>query len=184
MEMKLREFGQATERRIHGVTRVVTWTSMVILFLMMVEVTCDVFGRYVLNSPIKGSIDFGELMMVVIVFCGIAYTALTKRHVRVDLVTSMAPPRIRKVLDSVAFFMSAGTYGLIAWQLGIRAWENVFFPPGEITQLLYIPLAPFIFVGAIGSLMLSLEFSIDFFHALFQGAGEHAVTSSSEGPLM
>ena len=180
--MKLSEFGQATERRIHGVTRVVTWIAMVILFLMMVEVTCDVLGRYVLNSPIKGSVDFGELMMAVMVFCGVAYTALTKNHVRVDLVSSMVPPRIRGVLDSVAFFMSACAYGLIAWQLGIRSWENVVSPSGEMTQLLYIPLAPFIFVAAVGSLMLCLEFLIDFFHALFQRTGKQAVTSSSEGP--
>jgi TRAP-type C4-dicarboxylate transport system permease small subunit len=172
------------ELGIHGVTTVVTWTSMVVLFLMMVEVTCDVLGRYVLNSPIKGSVDFGELMMAVVVFCGIAYTALTKRHVRVDLVSSRVSPRIRRVLDSVAFFISAGIYSLIAWQLGIRAWEDVVSPPGEITQLLYIPLAPFIFVAAFGSLMLCLEFLIDFFHALFQETSKQALISSSEGAQM
>ena len=41
---------------------------MVFLFLMMLLVACDVFGRYVLDHPIPGAGDAIEQSMVLLVF--------------------------------------------------------------------------------------------------------------------
>ena len=166
--MKLKQFAHSTEKQIHKLTSALSWPAMASLFLMMVLTGCDVFGRYVLNHPIKGSIDISEVVMSVMVFWAIPYTTREKGHVRITIVTSWLSPRTQGILNSICVFVSAVVFALIAWQLGARAWADVVSPSGEMTQLIFIPIAPFIFVGAIGSLMSCLELLTTFFHSLAQ----------------
>ncbi|MBW1802822.1 MAG: TRAP transporter small permease, partial [Deltaproteobacteria bacterium] len=57
----------------------------VILALLMFMTAADVFGRYILNHSIKWTKEISEVMLILIVFFGAAYTAIKKEHVRVEL---------------------------------------------------------------------------------------------------
>ena len=59
---------------------------------MMGVTLLDVFLRYVFNSPIRGSYDLVETMLVVFVFHGMSTAFLQRRNIVIDLIDSFAPP--------------------------------------------------------------------------------------------
>ena len=73
------------ERFIHTVCKAFALVSVVFLFLMMIFIAVDVVGRYVLNMPIPGSIDFVTVMMVLLVFPAFGYLTSQDGHVRTDI---------------------------------------------------------------------------------------------------
>jgi TRAP-type C4-dicarboxylate transport system permease small subunit len=62
--------------------------SGILIVLMMVITTIDTFLRQAFNSPIPGVYELESMMLVAIVFLGIAYVQGQKRHISLDLVTS------------------------------------------------------------------------------------------------
>jgi TRAP-type C4-dicarboxylate transport system permease small subunit len=164
--MRLKQLGERVEQGLHVASGALNWIGAIVLFAMVLLVTADVTGRYVLNRPVTGSNDFIVLMMIVVVFCGLAYCATLDRHVRVDVIYGWLPRRIQENLDSVTSAISTLILGLITWQVGVRVWRIVVDPPGPLTQTWLIPFLPFICLAAVGSLLLSLELLTEFFHSL------------------
>ena len=60
--------------------------AAVALVVMMCVTVVDVFLRYVFNSPIRGSYDMVEAMMVLFVFNGMSTAFLQRRNIVIDLV--------------------------------------------------------------------------------------------------
>ena len=146
----------------------------VVLCSMVLLVTADIVGRFALR-PVKGSIDLGSLMLVLIFFWSVAYTQLVKGHVRTGLVIERLSTHTQVILDSVTSFLSAGIVGFMSWQLGNRAWLiMISSKPGPLTDLLNIPELPFKFMAFLGSLMLFLVLLIDLSHSLAQAVGKNA----------
>jgi TRAP-type C4-dicarboxylate transport system permease small subunit len=107
-----------------------------------------------------------EVLMVLVIFFSLAYTALEKEHVSIDLVVSRLPRRIQAILDSFASLLGVLVLGVISWQLGARAWENMIGTNPMHTSRLLIPYAPFLFIAALGSALFCLYLLWSFIHLL------------------
>ena len=66
-----------------------------IVFVLMLMVMVEVLARYVLQSPLSLADEMGGYMLVAISFMGLGYTWKEKGHVRVELLISMLPVKIR-----------------------------------------------------------------------------------------
>lgn len=163
--------GQNIEKRVNAANRVVTVIATVTLVFMMLLVIVDVIGRYILKRPITGSTDIIELMLVIIVFFTLAYTASQKGHVSVDVVYSRLSKAIRKTLDRITYAASLFIVVIITWRMFLRAWDSALADPGPATSMLLIPEAPFMFIAAFGVFLLFMQFLLQFFQ-LFTGARE------------
>ena len=56
-----------------------TWSaqiSSILLFVLVFLITLDVIGRYAFDSPIPGTFEVTEVLMVFIVFLAFAYTEM------------------------------------------------------------------------------------------------------------
>ena len=69
-----------------------------LIFLLMVMLLIEVLTRYVLNAPLSISEELGGYMLVAITFIGLAYTWKEKGHVRVVLLISRLPEKIKQWL--------------------------------------------------------------------------------------
>jgi TRAP-type transport system small permease protein len=136
---------------IHSLCRFSGYVAMGVMGLMMLLTVADVFMRWVFNSPISGATELIELMMVVVVFPGLAYCALSGRHVRVDLLVSSFKPRIRSVIDFCTLVLGLFIYIIIAWQSLLEAMEVE-----TTTTLVALPHAPFYWVLTFGFILLCL----------------------------
>lgn len=133
-------------------SRIAAGIIMVLMFLT----TADVFGRYVLNSPIEGAFEGSEVLMVGIIFLGIAYVQHMKGHVNVEVATSWLPQRAQLGLETFGYLVGFLIMAVIAWQSGALAWK-AFVTHDHTHGLVRIPLWPGKSLIPIGTGLLCLR---------------------------
>ncbi len=156
------------EQTVHRICKAFALVSVVFLFLMMMFVAVDVVGRYVLNMPIPGSIDFVTVMMVIVVFPAFGYLTSQDGHVRTDILFNRLSMRWKGIFDIVNSIFSLFLIICITWQLGLRAWTIIKNPPGISTSYFQWPHLPFIILAAIGMGLMTLEMFIWLFNSARQ----------------
>jgi len=135
--------------------------SSILIFLLVLLVTADVFGRYVLSKPIPGTYEFAELGMVFIVFLAYAYAEASGQNIRIQLIENKVTPRQKYLLDSLAYALGMLIFGVICWQAWGQAWIAV--EAGQrASGLLRIPMWPAKFVLVFGSFLLVVQFFTSF----------------------
>jgi TRAP-type C4-dicarboxylate transport system permease small subunit len=147
----------ATIRRgLRSVIMVFTWIGAAALIILVLTTFANVIGRYLLRMPLTGAVEISELFLVVTVFFGVAYTEVRKQHVTFDEVVVHFPRRLRAITVGAMYFL-VGVYALmISWQETLMA-ISYMVPRIRVTDVLKIPIAPAIFVIAIGSLLWGTE---------------------------
>ena len=134
--------------------KVANGIAAVFLFMLMLLTCADVALRYLFNRPILGSFELTEFMMAIIIGLALAYCALMKGHVRVDLVVSKLSPRGQAVMNSIANLAFLGLFVLITWRIIPRAWQMK--EAGQLTAILRVPVFPFVLVVAAGTAVLCI----------------------------
>ena len=71
-------------------------TSMVLLFLVMLQVSADVIGRYFFNKPILGTLERSQVMIAAMVFLSWGYTQIAGQHIRLSLIFDRYPPWLKR----------------------------------------------------------------------------------------
>ena len=118
---------------------------------MMLTVV-DVFLRYFFNRPITGTTELTELMLVIVVFPAFAWTAVSGKHIRVDLVVALLPPTVQKIIDTITMTASLVIFVIITWRSFLEAMEV-----RSSTSLLNLSHAPFYWVLTVGFAMFCLS---------------------------
>jgi TRAP-type C4-dicarboxylate transport system permease small subunit len=159
--INITKLGHNTESVIHWIAGVARSIASVLLALMVLLISFDVFGRYVLNRSIKGAVDIIEEILIFIVFFGMAEVAAKKENIKVDLITSRLSEGTQFLLYCFTSFATLTIAALMTWQLGARGW-SLILRPTLYTLNLEIPLGPFYLVAALGGLLLCLELAVSF----------------------
>ena len=147
---------------IQRVTRVGTILAGIFLIGAMLLVVASVISRF-FNVAITGSIELMQLMISVTIAFALAYTALRKGHVVVNILISRFPVMSGAIIGVVISFIS-----LAIWILMSYAGAQFIFEKGmtELSETLRIPYAPFRSIFTLGLLLLSLSFVSDIFENL------------------
>ena len=163
--MRLNITSEKTPRllRLHQVvdliSSLVNILGMVALLGLMLIITTDVSLRYFFNSPISGAMDLIVVMLSILVFAGMAYTASKKGHVSVDFLARRLSERTRVVVDSITGLLVAGILCLIVWQTLMHAQR--MFIGRQASAALDIPFWPFVLVVAFGSALFLIVILVD-----------------------
>ena len=160
VEMDLYAVGRVLSRILGWIVNSSAFGAASIVVILMAMVVADIFGRKVLNKPVPMSYEVGAFMLVFIVFMGLAYSQRQRAHIRVEFLTLRMPPRLRAVMDLLAFTLGIAIYGAIFYQT--FKWSYHSFEIGEyVAGLVNIPKWPSQFAVAFGALLISLQFLSD-----------------------
>ncbi len=135
-----------------------------VLGLMMLLTAADITLHYVFNRPIVGSFDLSEYMMAIVVSFSLAYCAIMKGHVKVDMVVSRLPQRVQAIINSITGFVGFGLFSLVTWQCFV--YMKLLFASKVTSSVLHIPPYPFAALVGFGSAWLTLALLADFFDSL------------------
>jgi len=136
------------------------------LAAMMAVTGIDVALRYIFNRPITGSYEIIEFLMPIAVGCGLAYCALEEKHVRVELLTSALPLRAQAAANSFSHLVFFILFALITWQTFLRATGMI--ASGQSSEVLYLPIYPFVLVLTACCAILCLVTLSKFFYYLHE----------------
>ncbi|MFH1490102.1 MAG: TRAP transporter small permease subunit, partial [Pseudomonadota bacterium] len=138
----------ALEKVILSVTKFFNAIGVFFLTMMMVIITVDVILRYFFNSPIDGSLELIQCVLVLTVLLAIPYTTVRKLHVSIDIVTSKLSESVRSRLERIVILISLVLCSLLVWRT--LKFAMLKYQNNEMSSVLNIPFAPFVAVVAFG----------------------------------
>jgi TRAP-type C4-dicarboxylate transport system permease small subunit len=141
------------------------------MFLTFFDVISTQLGKWsVINSvtgffrPIIGGQELMELMLLLMVSFGLAYCAVLKGHIRVDLIMQYASRKVNLWFDILAYGVSFIFFVFITWQSFVYGLNNI--TDGNVSTVLTIPMPPFNFLVTIGAALVALVFLRDFLKSI------------------
>jgi len=75
----------------------------------------DVVGTY-FGHPVPGAYELTESTMVLVVFGGLTYAQIQRKHIRVELLYLRMGPRAQSTMDIIADIAALVFFGLLTWQ--------------------------------------------------------------------
>ncbi len=120
--------------------------ASLILFGLMVLTFADVIGRYLFNRPIAGSFEITELLLLVLIFAGLPLVSHADEHVTMDFIDHMLPAALSRGLVRIVHGLSAAMLFFLTWQVLLKARRISEY--GDTTDVLRIPIAPFVYFMA------------------------------------
>ncbi len=133
-------------------------------------VTCiDVFGRYVFNAPLTGSVELTEMALGILVFSVFPINAWRNEHIVVDLFDKFTPPIVHLVRTALLNIIAATALYFLGQRIITLGNRSLSY--GEVTEYLAIPLGWVInFIGvmcwltALSLLTLGILYAYNQFH--------------------
>ena len=138
--------------------RLASLTLIVIMMLTFV----DVIGRTFFGRALVGTVESVELLMGMLVFSGLAYTELQRKHIVVETFQSLLPGKLHRLSNLINLLLAISVTGLLAWQLCIKTLE--IFEDQEYTQILEIPYWPTAIIMSIGLILFLLTLILRLLH--------------------
>lgn len=126
-----------------ALVRTLGWLSAVPVALIVVLTFADVLGRYLLASPVKGSVEIIEFAMAMVIFTALPLVTRQRGHVTVSLIDNLVKGLGRKVKLVLCDAVSAAALGLLTWRLYLQGKDNL--ESGSATIVLGMPHAPLSF---------------------------------------
>lgn len=149
---------------LHPLTTILNSIGISCVLIMVLLVFANVVGRYIFREPIFGTYEMVTILTGTIAAFGIAYCAVAKAHVRVDLVVSRLPRRTQAIIDSIMGIIAIGVLSLATWQTYELMMTQI--ARGRIVGHLDIPLYPFGGLIAFGIGLLTLVVLTDLLRSL------------------
>lgn len=139
---------------------VFAWLGAATILLMMGSTIIDVLRRSLLSKPVGGVVELNEMLVVWIVFLGLAFVQSDAAHVRVDVLFSRLSPKKQAILNVLAYSAGLALFGLIMVKGGQAAWFA--WVRGEYKfGAVAFPLWPSKVMVPIGSSLLCVQLVID-----------------------
>jgi TRAP-type C4-dicarboxylate transport system permease small subunit len=159
----MREAGGQDVRKmkiIYTLSRLLGYVAMFLLTLMMLLTVADVSGRYLSDwfswaAPITGTTEISEFMLVTVFFPSLAWCALARKHVRVEIVINYFSSRGRAIVSCITLLLSLGIYAIMAWRSFLEAMQV-----NKQTSLLQLPFTPFYWIFAVGIAIFCLAIAV------------------------
>jgi len=131
-----------------------------LVLMLMYSIT----ARRLFNAPLKGSLEMTELALVLITFLILAYDSLEGEKMLVEIVVSLFPKRARVITAPIILSLATVMLAILSRQLVVQAIRVQNY--GQTTPNLELPIYPFLYVAAFGTLLLTLVYLKHFLNSL------------------
>ena len=107
--------GGAINRLIVGLANLSMGVAALGVLGMCLLVTGAVVVRYVFGFPVVWVPEIVGYLMVALVFLALGETMLAGRHIKIDLMVSRLPRRLRDIVELLTLTLSLGVAGFFTW---------------------------------------------------------------------
>jgi TRAP-type C4-dicarboxylate transport system permease small subunit len=165
---KLLSYWQSAEKVNTRINQVANIISALVIFLIMLYITSDVTGRYAFSNPLPGTFEIVEMLMVFVVFFGLAYTQMLHSHIRIVLLFRYFSPRTRlfiEIFTNIAFF---AIFFFILWESTNKAILSTV--NGEfVAGLINVPSWPSRWAVSVGAFLVCLRLTFETVDLVLKG---------------
>lgn len=141
---------------IQGFLKIVHYIGMACILMMMVMTTIHAVGRYLFRLPIPGLVEMSCYLLVAGIFLTVPYTALVRGHIEISVIVDTFNARTQAIIETISNILCLLIGILATWQTFIRF--SYIAEEEQVSAVLSIPNAPFVFIVAIGWALFSVVF--------------------------
>lgn len=143
----------------------IEWLAALFVGIVAADVFASVLLRYFFSYSIPDSYNFGQLLLGILIFWGIAATSYRGTHITVDLVWANVGPKYQRVIDVFAtlvllFVVTVQTYTLYDKTMSTMD-SNL------VTADLRLPVWPFYLVAWIGDVAAVFLIAVRTYRLIF-----------------
>ena len=113
------------------------------LCILIIVTVVDVFGRYVLNTPLPGAFEYVRALMAIVTFAALPLVSARNEHLRAGILDHLISARVNALREPFIQLVSTVVLGGIAWRLGSEAARK-WISKDSLTSIdlpLWIPIA-------------------------------------------
>ena len=144
--------------------------SGVLILVMVIVVSVDSIIRKAFSITIPGATEFNTLLLVILIYCGLAGAQARFAHFTVQAVTSHLPRWAARVVFGITTLLSLFFVAVLTWLTTIQAWHS--FIQGEISfGIIAFPIWPSRIAIAGGLFLLSVQLVVQFVRLLLDEEG-------------
>lgn len=144
--------------------KILLFLGGIAILALMLLATGNVVLR-IFHLPFRGTYEIVSFLGAVVIAFSLGYTQKRKDHIVVDILTDKFPQAIKNMIDKVAYLAITIFFGIVAWQLYV--WGMKIMESSEVSETLKIIFHPYVFMVAVGFIILSFTAFIDFLKNLF-----------------
>lgn len=135
-------------------------TSGVAILMITLIVVLDVALRALFRQPLPGATELSTLLMVVLVYLGLASVQTTKANFRMEVLINYLPPGIARALDFLTTLIALIAISIIAWYTSQEALHALSMQEMSYGAVRF-PIYPARLAIAVGFILLVLQLLID-----------------------
>jgi len=154
-------------RRIYRVYQMIVRTggtlSGVCVLVMVSTIVIDITGRTFFFKPLEGTLELNEMLMVLIVFLGLAWTQSQRGNVKIEVFASRLSFKSARVVDLAVLTMSLLFASLITIGGTVEALHSTRIREA-VWGIARFPVWPGKIMLAFGCFLLCIQFLIDIIH--------------------
>ncbi len=158
-------------KTVTAASRFIDFIAGLILVSVAALVVANIFMRTAFNNPIHGTYELVGYLTASAIALSLAHCAVQNSHIAVSFFTERIPLAAQRIIEifvngvSVVFLVSASWF-LVRHGLNVAA-------SGRVSNTLQIPFHPFIYLLAIGFVVLSMVVLLKLFES-FGSGGERS----------
>jgi TRAP-type transport system small permease protein len=143
----------------------IEWIAAIFVGVVAVDVFISIMLRYFFSLQIPDSYDFGQLLLGITIFWGIAATSYRGTHITVDLLYANIPRHWQRVMDVFATLVLLLVVVVQTWTL----FDKVVTTRADNVQTfdLRIPVWPFFALAWIGDVAAVLLIAVRTYRLIF-----------------
>jgi len=145
--------------------KILLFLGGIAILALMLLATGNVVLR-IFHLPFRGTYEIVSFLGAVVIAFSLGYTQKRKDHIVVDILTDKFPQAIKNMIDKVAYLAITIFFGIVAWQLYV--WGMKIMESSEVSETLKIVFHPYVFMVAVGFIILSFTAFVDFLKNLFR----------------
>ncbi len=135
-------------------TRPLAILGGLLMIAVAIMVTVSVVMRWLINESVPGDIELVQIGTALAVFTFLPLCQSRRGNIMVDTFTLRLPKRMQLMLDALWDIAYAGIAFIIAWRLGVGAWDTM--RSNTVSLMLGLPLGWAIAICAVMAALLSL----------------------------
>ena len=143
---------------VSSVTRFFDRVAQAGVVAMMLLVVANILSR-ITWKPIFGTYDYVEFIGALMVSFAIAWCAMQKGHISVELVVARLPERVQGIIGTITGILGLGIFGLVTWQSLLFAYDT--WQVGGTSMGALVPNYPYMYGVAFGIALLCLVILVD-----------------------
>ncbi|MCR4442316.1 MAG: TRAP transporter small permease [Peptococcaceae bacterium] len=128
--------------------------------LMVFTIVPDTLGRKYFAHPLQGTLEFNEMLMVIVIFVGLAWTQSERGHVCVEVFTSRMKAKTARIVGCTVWFLCFLFFALITAASVVEACRSIALQE-TVWGIAKLPVWPVKIILALGCFLLSFQFLLD-----------------------